>query len=445
MGNTTSNNMTGGDDSIKEDKNLEDALDYIATYYILTMDFQSLRKLYDVDYCNELVVLTSDIINRYFSDIEITRTADRVEHGSEKEKVLFLKKSDMHHLYDLDPERKKVVCNDIAKFYIKIAHIFAAILMTINPEYVYTDASGKKIKRKLSEKSAIPREARIERVKASFCDSRIAALQGDSMINFEEVKEDEEGEMEIAPKICSVDIYNSRHGEEESGLNDMPGIPELLELYLDTGYDYETGNFKQMSEETRRQFDEDLRRFYSVFTGNEAETMPAEIQQFSDIKLKDYRKTSICSGRSPVLEKRATGSYKNKLFAEYADNLRQMLAAVNEKHQRLLEVINRLFVYVKAPAKEAPAKEAPAKEAEEEVIRVNPDLTDASLQELIAETRSNIVELYLNCETDFSKGVKIYEAIVEAQILETSQRQIDTLQKEIVNLTNPYKAITERT
>ena len=54
-------------------------IDYIATYYILTADYVSLTKLYDKEYCDKLVVLTSDIIERYFTDLEITYLAQRTK------------------------------------------------------------------------------------------------------------------------------------------------------------------------------------------------------------------------------------------------------------------------------------------------------------------------------------------------------------------------------
>ena len=43
----------------------EDNIDSIASHYILTMDFDSLRKLYQKEYCDELLGLTSAIISRY--------------------------------------------------------------------------------------------------------------------------------------------------------------------------------------------------------------------------------------------------------------------------------------------------------------------------------------------------------------------------------------------
>ena len=77
MGNTssTTNNNNAAN---KEFENFYDIVDYIATYYILTMDFKSLSKLSEKAYCNNLVIVTSDIIERYFNDMEVTYLAQRM-------------------------------------------------------------------------------------------------------------------------------------------------------------------------------------------------------------------------------------------------------------------------------------------------------------------------------------------------------------------------------
>ena len=49
----------------KQFDNFYDIIDHIATYYILTMDFKSLSKLSEKEYCDNLVVITADIIKRY--------------------------------------------------------------------------------------------------------------------------------------------------------------------------------------------------------------------------------------------------------------------------------------------------------------------------------------------------------------------------------------------
>ena len=95
MGNTTSTNSNKTDqDNKKEFGNFYDIIDYIATYYILTMDFKSLSKLSEKVYCDKLVILTSDIIKRYFNDMEITYMAQRIKNGIEvneldKDNIIF--------------------------------------------------------------------------------------------------------------------------------------------------------------------------------------------------------------------------------------------------------------------------------------------------------------------------------------------------------------------
>ena len=60
---------------------MDDEIDYIATKYILTMDFKSLVKLHNKSYCNKLIVLTSDIINKHFNDLQVNNIVERVENG----------------------------------------------------------------------------------------------------------------------------------------------------------------------------------------------------------------------------------------------------------------------------------------------------------------------------------------------------------------------------
>ena len=152
MGNSSSNSNTSAE---TEFKNFYDVVDYIATYYILTMDFKSLSKLSEKAYCDKLVVITSDIIEKYFNNMEVTYLAQRVKEGVEvnnlnKEKLIFINKDNFESL-DVSNDKqksikKKRVCIGIAKFYVKIAHIFSAIIMTINPIYTYKDATGKTVK-----------------------------------------------------------------------------------------------------------------------------------------------------------------------------------------------------------------------------------------------------------------------------------------------------------
>jgi len=414
MGNTTSSNSNKSAE--KEFNNFYDIIDYIATYYILTMDFKSLSKLSEKAYCDKLVILTSDIIERYFNEMEITYLAQRIKDGAEvnnlsKEKVIFINKDNLEGL-DISNDaqksiKKKRVCIGIAKFYVKIAHVFAAIVMTINPVYTYKDATGKTVKTGLLEKDKIPKNVTRKLYKLNICDNRIRALKKGEQID------DVTGNVTIQPKVCDMNI--SKTGIDKT-LADEPGITELMKLYLDDNYDYSNGNFSGMSNSTKSQFIKDLKLFYTAFTGNE--TMPPEITKFSDIKLKDYNKKNGCQGANPTFKTKYTLNKKDKLFVDYAINTKNMIQTAADNQSKLLSVINDIFTYVIDPY------------SGKKVIRVNPKLTDESLQKSVEKTRRLIVDLYVKCETDYVNGIKLYEAIVESKIIETTQKQIESLKTE---------------
>lgn len=397
MGNSISysNFQKGGENKDKEEEevSLAETLDYISTYYIITMDFQNLKKLHKKEYCEKITMLTSDIIDKKFNESQVLRIQNRIKNGADSEKKV-------HFSNDEKTLDKKTNCVEIAKFYIKIAHVFSAIVTTINPQYTYKDIHGNTIKKGLEEKMQIPKNAKIEVSKINLCSERINALKGD-----QDVTNKDNNTIKIHPDICSVSL-------DDTALDEEPGIQELIDLYYDGGYDIKTGKFLEMTEETQKLFNEDLKRFYTIFTDNEE--MPPEINKFNQIKLKDYSKKEKKLCEQPVF----VDNNKNKLFAKYAYNLKQMISSVNEKQEELLEIINKLFIFIPDPI------------TKQKVIRINPELTDVLLQDIIEETRQIIIELYLKCETDYEEGVKIYEAIVETQIFKTTKRQIEELEKE---------------
>ena len=416
MGNQTSTNQPNNQENnpnLLKPKSLGQVLDYIATQYILTLDFKSLRKLYDKTYCDKLVILTSDIIQRYFTDLEITYLAQRIKDGQEineiaKDNVIFFDKDELTKLDIQNSIKKKRICMSIAKFYIKIAHLFAAIVMTINPIYVYKDAEGNTMKANLFEKGNIPVNAPRSIYKMNICDNRINILKGKDNQN----QNQNQDSIEIGPKFCQSNLNDV--GESKS-LEDEPGIPELKELYYDDKYDFESGQFKGMSEQSKQDFLKDLKLFYQVFTGNK--DMPEDIQSFNNIKLREYNKMPKCQGSDPIFERKIQGKLSEKLFTDYANNIKDMIKKTNLGQQELLKVINEIFVYTIDP------------QTNKKQIRINPTLTEKGLQDLIVKTRGLIIQLYLSCENDYITGLKIYETIVEQKILDTAQKQIQNLEK----------------
>ena len=408
--NSTTNNEQIPDEL--KPKSISQILDYIATYYILTMDFKSLRKLYDKEYCDKMVILTSDIIDRYFTDMEITYLAQRIKNGVEvneieKDKVIFFDRDDLTKLDVNNSIKKKRMCLSIAKFYIKIAHIFAAIVTTINPVYVYKDTEGNTVKASLYEKGKIPVNAPRDIYKLNICDNRINALKNKYTLD-----PNEKGEITISPKICN---FNIRDDGKEKTLQDEPGIPELMELYYDDNYDYKIGKFTGMKPKTQEIFQADLKIFYSIFAGNP--DLPANITKFSDIKLRDYHNMEQCKGQRPKFETTVRGPLSDSLIRKYAENLKKMVVTANTNQQNLLTIINKLFVYTIDP------------QTGKKQIRVTPSLKEDELQDIVVETRALIIKLYLTCEVDYVNSLNLYEAIVDKKIFETAQSQIDNLNK----------------
>jgi len=421
-----------------KDSPLYESIDYIATKYILTLDFESLLKLNEKSYCESLIVLTSDIIDNKMNSLDIGNVANRIEHGSSsveqnqnqlprptpnKNKFTFFKKSDIDNMDIPDFKKKQETCDKIAKFYVKIAHIFSAIVQTINPTYSYTDFWGNNIKLSLSEKDKLPSGKKQTVEQLNLCQNRVDILkaQEGKLGSNADTKKD-------YPDLCSINLL--KNGKIKS-LENEPGIPELKQLYYDK-YNYKTGKYHEMSENALKQFNIDLEHFYKSFTGDEGK-MPAEIVNFSDIKLRNHKlELSECSTKNKTKdslnkesesESGPIGSYdKSYLLTEYANNLNQMIISMNENHQKLLLVINTIFL----KTEDKDNGKDKGKDVST-VIRINPELTEQMLQSIIEKVRTIIIELYVKCEEDFVKGLQLYEAIVNVQILDTTHKQIEQL------------------
>jgi hypothetical protein len=427
MGGVFSNNTNNGVE--KGFHSFYEVIDYIATHYILTMDFKSLSNLSDKEYCDNLVVLTADIIQKYFTDMDITYLEQRIRDGVVTNdlatgQVSFISK-DMLDSLDISNDAKKSilkrrVCIGIAKFYVKIAHVFSAIVMTINPVYTYKDAEGATVKAGLLEKDKIPKAVNRKLYRLNICDNRIRALSREA------AEETAPGMVSLKPKICSM---NTNKLGQTMTLADEPGIAELTRLYMDDKYDYSNGTFTGMSDETKAQHLNDLKVFYTAFTGNK--TMPTDITKFSDIKLRDYSKTPGCQDATPIMKSKITLNKNDKLFEAYAKNIKQMIQEASANQSKLLDVINDLFTYVIDPY------------TGKKVIRINPKLTESSLQKVVEKTRRLIINLYVKCEQDYVNGVKLYEVIVESKIFETTQKQINNLQAEASKLIKEVQSSAE--
>ena len=98
-----------------------------------------------------------------------------------------------------------------------------------------------------------------------------------------------------------------------------------------------------------------------------------------------------------------------------------MLYTVNKKQSELVAILKSVLLI-------------PLDNTETDSICIQPELTVEMLDGFIATSRILIIDLYLNCESDYVEGLQIYEAVVELLVLKSVNRQIDTLNRERVRL-----------
>jgi len=447
--NENENMLDYSQDPETENMKIENVIDYVATKYITQTDFTELQNLHKAEYCDKLVILTSKVIKQFLNDIEIEfldqRTRDGLEiNKMDKQNVLYLAKGHMNRLDISNSIRKKRMCIGIAKFYVKIAHLFAAIAMTVNPRYIYTDMSGKEQDVSIFDKVNIPQQLRANAKykPTNICSSRIQTLKP--------VQNTENGisikgkncdmNKKIKSKIDDVDVPIGI--EKDKYLSDEPGISELELLYFDK-YNFNDGLYYGMSEEAQAEYQRDLELFYKVFTGEEnippkkgengeilkdkkGSPLPS-ITKFSQIPLKAFHKQELCKDPNSPWTKVYRGNSSEKLFSEYAEHLKNMISKSQEREKALLSIIKEIFSFWVDPQKK------------EKVLTINPKLNNTSLQELVVKTRKIIIDLYINCEKDFQKGLKIYEAIVKSKLLVTQQRRIEQFEKKADELQDAKK------
>ena len=104
--------------------------------------------------------------------------------------------------------------------------------------------------------------------------------------------------------------------------------------------------------------------------------------------------------------------------------MKKMIYNSNMIRNSLLEIIDNIFI-LNNNSNDAQA--ATNEETKEKYI-IDPSLTYDELDRTITEARKIILKLYISCERDFLSTLKIFQAIIETQILETTKRQIKELE-----------------
>jgi hypothetical protein len=406
--------------NIKKDISFFKLIDIIASKYILTQNFQDIQNIQNNNYCNDLIILTSEVLNTKLNDLEIEYLDQRVKKGViidklQKENIGFFDKKYINHLDVKNPTKKKRICYGISKFYVKIAHLYSAIVSTINPIYTYNDEYGMKKNIPFMKKYMLPKDKDIKVSKLGLCYNRINSIIKNNIKDIDNNID----YVQLKNNICDLNkkIKQKENGEkiiETKSLIDEPGIPELMYLYMDV-YDYNKNKFVDMSEESKKEYKRDLELFYKAFTGNNQ--MPSNINTFSDIKLRDYHNSQACKKDAP-LNKTYKVELKNKLLEKYGNQVALMNQSIGQKQKQLINILEKVFVYTIHP------------ETKNKDISLHPELNIEKLNNLISQARNVIVSLYIGCEKDFLNILESFEAVIQEQINRNTNRKIENIIKE---------------
>lgn len=408
-------------------------LDIIAANYITDLQLNDYEKFKEQDKCNELVVLTADKIanNLKFLDIvylkqrtekgsDISYTEDKKNKAYESTKVLYGKKSKLVDADEKNSYKKRRLCNGIAKFYVKIAQIYAAVVKALNPQLKFKDKTGTSTSLNMYETGKLnitksEKNKLFDTVEFSICGKIREQLSSDSSL-----KVDEQKNIHIKPEFCKI----------TSHLKDEPGIIELEDLFREN-YNYDTGEYNlPRDDESVKQYMKIYKEFVKIFTGKDVDDeIPSVLPLFSKITLSDFE---ICKDvdykddrakfiqpykisepqnveTEKYVKEKISSFYEDEylLFIKYAKVLKNFLIKLNENEIKVLSVLNSLFLFIERDEDVGNG----ATEKKETVI-IHPELTDEKLNKIAIEARQNIFDLYINCKESQTELHGIYRDIL---------------------------------
>ena len=374
---------------------IKNILNKIFVDFIKTSNFDDFTKFHlDPNIREKITIITNESIekNLNLKDIEYISNEiyqDELLSTKQKEKVIVLKNDDISKLDVYNKKYKKELASGIAKYYLKIYSIFAAVIVTVHPEFDKTDSPASSL---LSSSNK----------NLSLCSRRIHALT-DGEYNLD----DPDGNVTIKPQkyVCEFSLQDKLKSKTEKGylrkLSDEVGISQLQQMYFDV-FDPKSGTFNDMTSKAKSKFQKDLQSMYKTYTGNTG-VMNENIDSFSKIPLKDYHNSSYCSSEDDTHKypEKLYGNLKtDTLFKQYADVVNKLIHSNTQGLNSLLKIIDVIFKVIIDD------------ETGEKEIVINSSITMSVLDKISQEVIDILMKLYTACEDNFQKGIDIINAIV---------------------------------
>lgn len=468
MGNTQSSGKLLSDTGKKE---LLEKIGDIAGNYASSLSFEELTNLFDDSYCSQIEILTKDVLDKNLNTVQIEYLAQHQQKGQNVDFTNVQDTTYVKHGTNLKKNqqtRKNRLCAGLAKYFVKIFKIYAAISKTLNP--TYSESSGEKVdifgfhninpETYRVNKDSMHLNQKFHKLE-NICDIRIEILkrlfdeklmgnleqplQEDEPSKKEEQPAQEKPEEEQPPQEQTtleqptpeqptqdnipkeVETFKpiQRGGKEPpfcryngTNLNENSGIEQLEDLFKDK-YNFTTKMY-EMSPQSEAEYKVVLTNMYKAFT-NTNETPGEEIKTFADIKLEGYNSDALCSTQVKDTEIKF-GPENDAVFKKYANHLNQTISKTFSKYDLLLIILKEIFEFTLNV------------KTEKTTVTLKKNLSETKINELFSKTREIISQLYIDCQTDFVKGINIYKSIVYSKLLERNKLREMNLKKDMQQL-----------
>ena len=423
-----------------------------------------MTNLFNDEYCSKIEILTKDILDKNLNTIQIEYLAQHQQEGvdvdfTKIEDTTYIKHGD--NLKKNQQTRKNRLCEGLAKYFVKIFKIYAAISKTLNPVYSSDQMEDKldifKFHNINPENYRVDKDTTHLNTKLNnlenICDVRIEILktlyEKKLLGNFDKPLDTNEPSSEkpiLPPQEPPQQYLKSENlknhdipkdisdfpkpapqvgGKEPSfcnfkgkNLNEEYGINELEDLFKDK-YNF-TKKMYEMSPESEKQYKNTVINMYKAFY-NTNETPGEEIRSFSDIQIKDFSNESLCGSKASDTEVKFDSSFEES-FKKYARHMNSTISKTFSKYDLLLLILKEIFDF------ELNMK------TQKTTVRLKKNISEIKVNELFSKTRDIISQLYIDCQKDFIEGINIYKSIVFSNLLKRNQTREKNIQRSIDNL-----------
>ena len=198
MGNAQSQQKKSADMYFNEE--LINSIDLLASKLIFEQSFQNLKKLDDPRYCNEVSILTQQLLKKKLDPININIVSTRIKYGTQDLYVIddngYKQLKNVNHKGDKD-----ALCLNVSRFYTRVFQAYSAIVSAISPVYVYKDIEGTEKVSSVFDEISSENKNKADIGLRSLCSRRIHYLKPKTM---------GEKQMKLNVNNCKMNVKNRK-------------------------------------------------------------------------------------------------------------------------------------------------------------------------------------------------------------------------------------------